>query len=49
MPRPGAAYAIALDDGLVHVGTCDRRGAAFDPRAPAGEVMLLRPATTAAP
>jgi HEAT repeat protein len=43
IPIPKSAYAIALADGLVHVGTADRRGAVFDPVTPAGEVALDRP------
>jgi HEAT repeat protein len=43
-PRPGAAYAMLLADGLVRAGTTDRRGAVFDPAAPEGEVTLRRPA-----
>jgi HEAT repeat protein len=43
-PRPGAAYAMLLADGLVRAGTTDRRGAVFDPAAPEGDVTLRRPA-----
>jgi HEAT repeat protein len=42
-PRPGAAYALLLADGLVRVGTADRRGAVFDPIAPEGPLRLLPP------
>ena len=42
-PRSGAAFALLLADGMVHVGTTDRRGAVFDPAAPAGEIALRRP------
>jgi HEAT repeat protein len=42
-PRPGAAYAILLADGLVRTGTADRRGAAFDPAAPEGWLRLVSP------
>jgi HEAT repeat protein len=41
-PRPGATYALEMADGLIHAGVADRRGAVFDPRAPAGLVRLLR-------
>jgi hypothetical protein len=40
-PRPGAAYALLLADGLVRTGTADRRGAAFDPVAPDGTLRLV--------
>ncbi|MCL2448416.1 MAG: HEAT repeat domain-containing protein [Polyangiaceae bacterium] len=42
-PRPGAAYAMLLADGLVHAGTADRRGAVFDPVAPEGQLRLIPP------
>jgi HEAT repeat protein len=42
-PRPGAAYAILLADGLVRTGIADRRGAAFDPAAPEGPLRLVSP------
>lgn len=42
-PRPGAAYAMLLADGLLRAGDTDRRGAVFDPAAPEGDVMLRRP------
>ncbi len=42
LPVPKSAYAISLADGLVHVGTSDRRGGVFDPVTPAGEVALDR-------
>ena len=41
-PRPHAAYALEMADGLLHGGTADRRGAMFDPAAPEGEVSLRR-------
>jgi HEAT repeat protein len=44
-PRPRAAYALELADGLIRVGLSDRRGAAFDPVAPEGDVTLRRPAS----
>ena len=46
LPTAKSAYAIALPDGLVHVGTTDRRGAVFDPVTPVGEVSLERPSAT---
>ena len=45
-PVAKSAYAIVLPDGLVHVGTTDRRGAVFDPVTPAGEVSLDRPSAS---
>jgi HEAT repeat protein len=42
-PRPNAAYALRFADGTLRVGTTDRRGAVFEPRAPEGEVTLRRP------
>jgi hypothetical protein len=39
--RPGSGYAVELADGVVHVGTTDRRGAFFDPAAPDGTLVLL--------
>ncbi len=41
-PRPHATYAVSLADGTVHAGTADRRGAAFEASAPAGELSLVR-------
>ena len=46
LPTAKSAYAIVLPDGLVHVGTTDRRGAVFDPVTPVGEVSLERPSAT---
>ncbi len=48
LPIAKSAYAIVLADGLVHVGTADRRGGVFDPMTPAGEVSLERPSATRA-
>ncbi|HEX4512904.1 MAG TPA: hypothetical protein VH054_05190, partial [Polyangiaceae bacterium] len=48
IPIPKSAYAIVLADGLIHVGTADRRGAVFDPVTPAGEVSLDRPSAARA-
>ncbi len=42
LPVAKSAYAIVLDDGLIHVGTTDRRGGVFDPVTPAGDVTLDR-------
>ncbi len=42
-PVAKSAYAIVLSDGLVHVGTTDRRGAVFDAVTPNGDVTLDRP------
>jgi hypothetical protein len=41
-PKAHAAYVLELADGMLHAGTCDRRGAALEPVAPEGEVSLLR-------
>ncbi len=48
LPVPKTAYALVLSDGLVHVGTTDRRGGVFDPVTPSGEVSLDRPSATRA-
>ena len=48
IPIPKSAYAIAIADGLIHVGTADRRGAVFDPVTPAGDVSLDRPSAARA-
>ena len=48
IPIPKSAYAIAIADGLIHVGTADRRGAVFDPVTPSGEVSLDRPSAARA-
>ena len=39
-PHARSAYALELADGLLHVGTSDRRGAMFEPAAPNGEITL---------
>lgn len=44
-PRPRSPFLIQYDDGVLRAGTADRRGAAFDPAAPAGEVVLRRAPT----
>ena len=46
-PRPRSAYTIELADGLLHVGTSDRRGATFDPVAPEGDLTLRMPSALA--
>ena len=46
-PRPGAAYALLLGDGMLRAGTTDRRGAVFDPAAPEGDVSLRSPSALA--
>lgn len=46
-PRPGTAYAIELADGLLRGGAADRRGAAVDPAAPDGDLVLRRPSALA--
>jgi cellulose synthase operon protein C len=42
-PRPGAAYALRVADGTIHVGATDRRGGTFDPVAPEGQLALRPP------
>ena len=39
---PGGFYALAFADGFVRVGVLDRRGATFEPKAPDGDVRLVR-------
>jgi HEAT repeat protein len=46
LPVPKSAYAIVLGDGMIHVGTTDRRGAVFDPVTPSGDVSLERPSAS---
>ncbi len=41
-PIPSSSYALSFADGMVRVGTTDRRGAIFEPLAPEGEVRLRR-------
>lgn len=38
--RPHASYLLQYVDGVLRAGTADRRGALFDPLAPAGDVAL---------
>jgi cellulose synthase operon protein C len=40
--RPRAPFLLQYEDGVLRAGTADRRGASFDPSAPAGEVILRR-------
>jgi len=46
-PHAHTAYAIELADGLLRGGSADRRGAAVDPVAPEGELVLRRPSALA--
>ncbi len=46
-PKPLVPYALLLPDGLVRVGTSDRRGAVTDPVAPDGVLTLLPPSAVA--
>lgn len=41
-PRPLAPFLLQYEDGVVRAGVADRRGATFDPLAPAGHVTLRR-------
>lgn len=43
LARPHAPFLLQYADGTVRAGLTDRRGATFDPAAPAGEVTLRRP------
>ena len=45
-PVPRIAYTLLLADGLLRVGTTDRRGAVFDPAAPRGPLTLRRPSAS---
>jgi HEAT repeat protein len=40
-PRPDAFYGAIWTDGMVRLGRTDRRGAFFDPAAPAGVARLV--------
>jgi HEAT repeat protein len=42
-PRPAGRYALLFSDGMLRVGTTDRRGAVFDPAAPEGDLSLRKP------
>jgi HEAT repeat protein len=41
--RPRAPFLLQYADGVLRAGVADRRGAMFDPVAPAGDVALRRP------
>jgi len=43
--RPHAPFLLGYEDGILRAGVADRRGATFDPAAPAGDVVLRRPPT----
>ncbi|MBX3223644.1 MAG: hypothetical protein KF795_24240 [Labilithrix sp.] len=40
--KPRAPFLLEYEDGVVRAGVADRRGATFDPAAPAGDVVLRR-------
>ncbi|MBX3263320.1 MAG: HEAT repeat domain-containing protein [Labilithrix sp.] len=40
--RPRAPFLLEYEDGVLRAGVADRRGATFDPAAPAGEIVLRR-------
>jgi hypothetical protein len=40
--RPRSPFLLEYADGVLRAGIADRRGATFDPAAPAGEVVLRR-------
>ncbi|MBX3202423.1 MAG: hypothetical protein KF894_30135, partial [Labilithrix sp.] len=40
--RPRAPFLLEYEDGVLRAGVADRRGATFDPAAPAGEMVLRR-------
>ena len=41
--KPRAPFLLEYEDGILRAGIADRRGATFDPAAPAGDVVLRRP------
>jgi HEAT repeat protein len=41
-PKPRAPYLVELEGGVLRAGAADRRGAVFDPAAPAGDLALRR-------
>ncbi len=43
--KPRAPFLLEYDDGVLRAGVADRRGATFDPAAPAGDVVLRRAPT----
>ncbi len=40
--KPRAPFLLEYEDGILRAGVADRRGATFDPAAPAGDVVLRR-------
>lgn len=40
--KPRAPFLLEYEGGILRAGVADRRGATFDPAAPAGEVVLRR-------
>lgn len=40
--RPRAPFLLEYEGGILRAGVADRRGAAFEPAAPAGEIVLRR-------
>lgn len=40
--RPRAPFLLEYEDGVLRAGVADRRGATFDPAAPAGDIVLRR-------
>ncbi|MEO8903336.1 MAG: HEAT repeat domain-containing protein [Polyangiaceae bacterium] len=45
LPRPSQPFALLRADGLVRLGTSDRRGQLFEVAAPHGTLSLIEPAT----
>ncbi len=43
--KPRAPFLLEYENGILRAGVADRRGATFDPAAPAGEVVLRRSPT----
>jgi HEAT repeat protein len=44
--KPRAPFLVEYEGGILRAGVADRRGATFDPSAPAGDVALRRPPST---
>jgi HEAT repeat protein len=40
-PRPDCAYGVVWEDGMLRLGSADRRGAFFEPMAPEGQARLV--------
>jgi hypothetical protein len=40
--RPRAPFLLEYEGGILRAGVADRRGATFEPLAPAGDVVLRR-------